>query len=183
MVKNITFNLYPQETVSLEIEVDEHGRLVKGPVMWTMDTGQGRLANLADESWDEWALKMINRGVIINGLLPNSTTVLAIMDELFRAFKADLRSYTHDHYARKIKANSKAIVKRKLEIARKIAVGELVTEAERAKTRSVVGLNPMDLGPILFGKLTENGYADPKSPIATAFTKEKILESHDKVFY
>ena len=61
--------------------------------------------------------------------------------------------------------------------------GELVTEAERAKTRSVVGLNPMDLGPILFGKLTENGYADPKSPIATAFTKEKILESHDKVFY
>ena len=37
MIENITFDLYPQETVSLEIEVDEHGRLVKGPVMWTME--------------------------------------------------------------------------------------------------------------------------------------------------
>lgn len=105
------------------------------------------------------------------------------MDDLYCAFKAALRKSTHDHYAKKIKANSKAIMKRKLEIARKVASGEVVTEAERAKTRSVVGLNPMDLGPTLFGKLTKNGHADSNSPIATAFTKEKILASHDKVFY
>ena len=77
----------------------------------------------------------------------------------------------------------KAITKRKLEIARKVASDEVVTEAERAKTRSVVGLNPMDLGPILFGKLTKDRHADSNSPIVTAFTKEKILSSHDKVFY
>ena len=85
--------------------------------MWTMDTGQGRLANLDDESWDERAASMINRGVIINGLLPNSTTVLAIMDDLYCAFKADLHKCTHDHYAEKIKANSKAITNRTLDIA------------------------------------------------------------------
>ena len=119
MVENITFDLYPEETVSLEIKVDEHGRLVKGPVMWTMDTGQGRLANLDNESWDAWAALMINRGVIINGLLPNSTTVLAIMDDLYCAFNAILRKSTHGHYVKKIKANSKATTKRTLEIARK----------------------------------------------------------------
>ena len=58
---------------------------------------------------------------------------------------------------------------------------EEVSESERAKTRSVVGLNPMDLGPILFGELTEDGHADPKSPIATRFTKEKILQAIAKV--
>ena len=105
------------------------------------------------------------------------------MDELFCAFKADLRNATHNHYTKKIKVNSKAITKRKLEIARKAASGKVVTEAERAKTRSVVGLTPMDSGTILFGKLTENGHADPKSPIAAAFTKAKILESYNKAFY
>ena len=97
---------------------------------------------------------MINRGVIINGLLPNLTTVLAIMDDLYCAFKAVLRKSTRDHYAKKIKANSKVITKRKLEIARKVASGKVVTEVERAKTRSVIGLNPMDLGPSFFCKLT-----------------------------
>ena len=105
------------------------------------------------------------------------------MDDLFCAFKAALQKSTHDHYAKKIKANSKAITKRKLKIVRKVASGEVVTEAERAKTISVINLNPMDLGPILFGKLTEDGHANSNSPIATAFTKEKILASHDKVFY
>ena len=60
---------------------------------------------------------------------------------------------------------------------------KVVTEAERAKTRSVVGLNPMDLGPILFGKLTKDGHADSNVPIATAFIKEKLLASRNKVFY
>lgn len=60
MVENITFDLYPNKTVSLEIEVDEHGRLVKGPVMWTINTGQGRLANLNNELWDEGAMSMIH---------------------------------------------------------------------------------------------------------------------------
>ena len=50
MVENIAFNLYPKETVSLEIEVDEHGRIAKGLAMWTMDTGQGWLENLDDKS-------------------------------------------------------------------------------------------------------------------------------------
>jgi len=109
--------------------------------------------------------------------------VLAIMDDLYCTFKAALRKSTHDYYAKKIKAYSKAITNHKLKIARKIASGEVVTEAECAKTRSVIGLNPMDLGPILFGKLTKDGHADSNSPIATAFTKEKILASHDKVFY
>ena len=128
-----------------------------------------------------WSKEMMQSGVIINGLLPNSTAVLAIMDELFRAFKGALRTSTHEHYAGKIKNHAREITKRKVEIARKMARREEVSESERAKTRSVVGLNPMDLGPILFGKLTDDGHADPKSPIATGFTKEKILEAFAKV--
>ena len=101
--------------MSLEIKVDEHGRLVKvkGPVMWTMNTGQGWIANLDKESYDEWAVSMINRGAIINGFLPNLTTVLTIMENLYCASKDALRNTTHGHYAKKIKTNSKAITKKK----------------------------------------------------------------------
>ena len=52
---------------------------------------------------------------------------------------------------------------------------------ELAKTRSVIGLNPMDLGPILYGELTEDGFANPGSPIAKGFTKEKIMAAHRKL--
>ena len=51
--------------------------------MWTMNTGQGQLANLDDEGWDKWAESMRDQGVVINGLLPNSTAVMAITDKLF----------------------------------------------------------------------------------------------------
>ena len=181
LIEDTTFDLYPKETVALAIKVNDHGRLLTGPVMWTMDTGQGRMANLEDEGWDEWAEEMRHKGIIMNGLLPNSTAVMAIMDELFRAFKDKLRKSTHEQYSKKIKANAKQITRRKAEIARKIAGGQEVTDEEKAKTRSVVGLNPMDLGPILFGELTEDGYAAPDSPIAAGFTKEKVLEAHRKL--
>ena len=124
---------------------------------------------------------MRKSGIIINGLLPNSTTVLAIMDELYQAFKNLLRQSTHDHWSRKIKKNTMQISRQKVEIARKLAHGESVAEDERSKTKSVVTLNPMDLGPILFGELTKDGFAHPNSPIAQGFTKEKIIEAHRKV--
>ena len=84
--------------------------------MWTMDTGQGRLANLNDEEWDEWVMKMLYKGVILNGLLPNATSLLAIMDEIFRAFKSGLCISTHRHYAEKIKADSKGVTRLKVDI-------------------------------------------------------------------
>ena len=78
---------------------------------------------------------------------------------------------THNLHTKKIKVNPKAIIKRKLEIARKVA------------SCSVVGLDPMDLGPILFGKLTKDRHVDSNSTIVRAFTKDNILVSYDKVFY
>ena len=48
-LKGMTFNLYSEERVSLTIKVNHHGRLLTETVMWTMDTGQGRMANLEDE--------------------------------------------------------------------------------------------------------------------------------------
>jgi len=48
-----------------------------------MDTGQGRLANIDDEEWDEWSKEMRMKGVILNELPLNATSVLAITDELF----------------------------------------------------------------------------------------------------
>ena len=88
-----------------------------------MDTGQVWLANLDDEGWDEWAESMLNQGVIINGLLPNSTAAMEIMDEIFRAFKNSLQASTHKHYTKKIKINAMQISRRKAEIARVIAGG------------------------------------------------------------
>ena len=103
------------------------------------------------------------------------------MDELYRAFKIACRVSTHLVYARKIKANAKAIARRKLAIAQKLARGEVVSEQERGKVTSIVSLNPGDLGDILYGRLSDDGFAAINSPIAKAFTKEKILEAHRKV--
>ena len=177
------FDLYPPETVSLEIKVDDHGRLKSGPVLFTCDTGQGRLACLDDEGWDDWALEMREKGVILHGLLPNSTAVSAVMDELFRAFKIAFTQATHKHFARKIKTQAQMIRRRKLEIAKRIANGEAVSAADQdqAKVKSVVSLNAFDLGPILYGQLTDDGFAADDSPIATCFTKEKIMAAYKKV--
>ena len=46
------------------------------------------MANLNDEGWDESAEEM-------QGLLPNPTAVMAIMDELYQAFKDALKYSTH----------------------------------------------------------------------------------------
>ena len=54
-------------------------------------------------------------------------------------------------------------------------------EKRRSKVTAVASLNPGDLGEILYGKLDENGYANPSSPMAEAFTKEKILAAFEKV--
>ena len=143
-----------------------------------MDTGQGRLANLGDEGWGEWTETIRKQGVITNGLLSNVTVAMAIIDKLLRAFKNSLQASTHKHYVKKIKKNAMQISRRNAEMARKIADVIEVTEAEKAKARSVVGLNSMDLGPILYGELTDKGDPDNSSSIATVFTREKIIEAH-----
>ena len=56
-----------------------------------------------------------------------------------------------------------------------------ITEAEKTETRLVVGLYPMDLRPILYWELTKEGHSDTISPIAPAFTSEKIMEAHHKL--
>jgi len=183
-VETATFDLYPEDTVSLEIKLDEFGRLVMGPVMWTCDTGPGRLTSVDGELgpiWDEWAKKMMDKGVILNGLLPNSTSVAAVMDELFRKFKIATRAATQKVFAKKIKANAKAVTAKKLEIAQRLANDESVPASEYAKVNVVATLNPSDLGEILYGELDEDGYAAAESPIAESFTKEKIEAAHEKV--
>jgi hypothetical protein len=43
----VTFDLYPEATISLEVVVDEFGLLVRGPVLWIVDSGPVRLAALS----------------------------------------------------------------------------------------------------------------------------------------
>ena len=57
------------------------------------------------------------------------------------------------------------------------------TAAAQARAVSVASLNPGDLGEILFGKLTDDGLPATDSPVAVAFTKEKIVNAHKKVQY
>ena len=141
------------------------------------------MANLDNEGWGTWTEETRNKGAILNGLLPNSTPVLAIMDDLFRTFKDVLRKVTHDHYAKKIKTNTRQILRHNDEIACKIASGEVVTEKDKAKTRLVVGINTMNLGPILFREMTKDDHANPILQIVTGFIKEKIMVARSKLSF
>ena len=183
-VENTTFDLYPEEVVSLELVIDKHGRLVKGPVFWLVDTGPGRLCSVDSkysEMWEAWGKRMMQKGVIVSGLLPNSTSVSAVLDELFRSFKIAMRKHASLVYAAKIKAHAKAVRAAKIDIAQRKAQGEDIPEKELAKLRAVVTLGPADLGKILYGELDDKGYGSPDSPMESAFTKEKILTAHEKV--
>lgn len=183
-IENVTFDLYPEETVSLTIKFDEFGRLIQGPVFWMVDTGPGRLTSIDGPLgliWDAWAKRMMEKGIILNGLLPNSTSVSAVMDELYRAFKISFRAATQRVFAKKIKANAKKVAAKKLDIATRLANKESVPASEYRKINVVATLDPSDLGEILYGKLDENDYGAPSSPIVQCFTPEKIKEAHEKV--
>ena len=93
--------------------------------------------------------------------------------------------WSHTSYVKrvliKINTNTKKIKRLKAELAHKIGNGEEISDQDKAKTRSVGGINLMDLGPILFGDLNEDSYANQDSPIARSFTKKQILEAHRKL--
>ena len=173
--------------MSLEIKFDANtGELLTAPVIWNCDTGPGRLPvnDGEEQQWEKWAQEMMEKGVILHGLLPNSTSVSAVMDELYRSFKISTRMETVRVFAGKIYDLAKKIQKYKLDIKTRIENGEAVSEKEKEKVKHpvVATLNPADLGKIIFGTPV-NGYPNPDSPFAKAFTKEKILDAFDKLGY
>merc|ERR1712197_104723 len=101
---------------------------------------------------------MMQKGVIVSGLLPNSTSVSAVLDELFRSFEIATCKHASLVYAAKIKAHAKAVRAAKIDIAQRKAQGEDIPEKELAKLRAVVTLGPADLGKILYGELDDKGY-------------------------
>jgi len=186
-IKTLTFACYPRETVPLEIKFNANtGELLTAPVIWNCDTGPGRLPvnDGEEQQWEKWAQEMMEKGVILHGLLPNSTSVSAVMDELYRSFKISTRMETVRVFAGKIYDLAKKIQKYKLDIKTRIENGEAVSEKEKEKVKHpvVATLNPADLGKIIFGTPV-NGYPNPDSPFAKAFTKEKILDAFDKLGY
>ena len=104
-----------------------------------------------------------------------------VMDELFGAFKMATRRSTQLVYAKKIKANSRAVRLKKLQISQRRARNEEIPASELDKVNVVTTLNLGDLGGILYGKLDDDGYGNPNSSMATAFTKEKIDKAMAKV--
>ena len=182
MIEQVSFDLYPAETISLKVEFDNVGQLVKGPVLWNVDSGPGRLANTEgnEDKYAMWSKKMHDKGIIIVGLCPNSTSVTAIMDELFRAFKLDFRSSARQVYAAKIKETHEDLQRKKAMLADRYEQGEIVLECEKPKVNVVTSLNPGDLGKILFGPL-EDGFPLPSAPILKNFTKDKIERAFEKL--
>ena len=94
------------------------GSLLTGPVIWNVDMGPGRLAKCDGNTgkWEKWAASMHDAGVIMNGLLPNSTQVTAIMDELYGAFKGAIHTNTLMAFARRIKEKALLVQQKKTEI-------------------------------------------------------------------
>lgn len=182
MVTYMTFDLFPEETITLEIVLDEHGRLVSGPVLWIVDSGPGRLAALSldDSSWDEAMKELRLQGILIIGLLPNSTSVTAVMDDLFGPFKQRTRTATQKIFAAKVKAHAESVKELKADIQRRKEAGEEVTDKEIRKVNTIVKLDESDVGAIMMGK-TVNGYPAPDSAWSLSFTPEKIRHSLEKV--
>ena len=88
-IEQIKLDLYPEENLSIMPKFDEFRRLVKGPVMWCFDFGPGWLSTVEEsneQEYDIWLGCLISKGILMNGLCPNTMSVSAIMDELFRAF-------------------------------------------------------------------------------------------------
>lgn len=177
----MTYAMYPRESVSLEIERDEHGRIVKAPVMWVVDFGIGRVdANeLETPEWDKWAEQVYNDGILIKVLLPNSTAVTALMDHLFGPFKGACREESQKIFARRIQANADKVAKIKADMA----AGKKVSEAQKKILTSAVRMDPDDVGEMVFGKLDEEGLPHPDSPFAKHFTKAKVMDGAAKLGY
>jgi len=66
-IEETTYKLFPKEAVSLEIVFDDYGRVVSGPVLWILDTGNGRIVKNAikEPEWDKWAKRMHETGILI----------------------------------------------------------------------------------------------------------------------
>lgn len=187
-IESMTLLLYPEETLFPTFEFDSNGNLVKGPVLWITDTGPGRLAkvdsdfrNEKGETYDDILKRFAKMGIFILGLLPNSTAVTAVMDELFRAFKNATRASAQAVYARKLKVNARAVIAKKKDLALRHSKGEKILASEIKKVNTVVTLDRSDLGEILYGELDEHGLPHIQSPIATHFTREKINQAMYKV--
>ena len=93
------------------------------------------------EEWEAWAESMMRRGVILLGLLPNSTSVSAVLDEVFCALKIATRKATQQVYAKKIKANARSARRKKLEITKRMAYNGEVPASEIAKVNVITSLN------------------------------------------
>lgn len=179
MLLQATSRMYPEDTVSLTIERDSHGRLVSGPVIWFLDFGQGRIAanTFQTPKWDKWAQEKWEKGVLIMPLLPNSTAVTALMDRLFGPFKAACREESQKIFARRIQEHSEAVGKVKEDMAQGIEV----SNESKALLKKAVRMQPEDVGKLVFGELDENRLAHPDSPIAKFFHPDKIAHGAKSV--
>ena len=103
---------------------------------------------------------MMEDRTILNGLLPSSMEVAAVMDDICNAFKCATCGNTHAVYAWKISANAKAAVRRKLDILPSVLRKGYVEvlPKEHQETIKITSLNPGNLGAILFGKLGGNEF-------------------------
>ena len=118
----------------------------------------------------------MSTGIIILGLLPNSTSVSAVMDELFSAFKMATRRSTQLVYAKKIKANSRAVRLKKLQISQRRARNEEIPASELDKVNVVTMLNPGDLGDILYCPFGVNEFLTSMTEISA----EKLPKNKKK---
>jgi hypothetical protein len=66
-IEETTYKLFSKEAVSLEIVWDDYGHVVSGPVLWILDTGNGRIVKNAikEPEWDKWAKRMHETGILI----------------------------------------------------------------------------------------------------------------------
>ena len=99
------------------------------------------------------------------------------MDYLYGPFKTACRERSQAIYGEHLQKNSEAIQKMKADIAQGIDVPSSV----RKKIKSVVRMEPEDVGRIVFGDLQEDGTASEDSPFAIHFTTEKIRHGASEV--
>ena len=183
LIEEIYLPLYPN--CQKDVERDDNGMFLRGPIVLKTDSGQGRL--VATFSSLEFRERMQQRGVYLVLGLPNSTSCTQEQDQLYQEFKGKTRSMTDKVYSDKLASRSHRIkcLKEELSLLRNVERTEatpheiaLLTQLKEAmKTPS---LTNDDLSLIVCGKPNDSPIV---SPFASTFTKDKIIKCFCRVGY
>ena len=183
LIEEIYLPLYPN--CQKDVERDDNGVFLRGPIILKTDSGQGRLVAIFSSL--EFRERMQQGGVYLVLGLPNSTSCTQEQDQLYQEFKGKTRAMTDKVYSDKLASRSNRIksLKEELKQFKNITNTDLNQHEVDLLNQLKEALRPPnltndDLSLIVCGKPTDS---PSLSPFASTFTKERIIKCFHRVGY